>query len=202
MKKIKLDTILQSAKKVFEKYGYQKTSIDDIAKEAMIGKGTIYYYFNSKEDIYLAILKKLSNEITSVIDSKIEETSDIKEKLRLFFIEPFEHFKSHQEILLIAWTEESPVFLKKINEFKDINHAVFKKRLYQILNEAKEQNVLRGDLIDKIPEIADTVFRWLTLSGENVKICQNDGWIEKAKNDLVIFTDLLMFGLIEKEKVS
>ncbi len=202
MKNVKIETILQSAKKIFEKYGYQKASMDDIAKEAMIGKGTIYYYFNSKEDIYLAILNKFSNELSSYIEQKLSKAETLEEKLKLYILEPFEHFKSHQELLLSAWTEESPVFLKKINDFKDVNHQKFKERLIKILEEAKDDNSLKNEFKDKIKDIAEVIFRWLTISGDNVKICQNVDWIEQAKQDLEIFTDVIIYGLINKEETA
>src|SRR6266404_4457564 len=49
-------TILRAARKVFARKGYADTGVDDIAAEANIGKGTLYLYFPSKEQIYLAAL--------------------------------------------------------------------------------------------------------------------------------------------------
>jgi len=44
--------ILNAAVEVFLKYGYKKTSIDDIATHAKIGKGTVYNYYQSKEALF------------------------------------------------------------------------------------------------------------------------------------------------------
>ena len=48
--------ILESAHKLFSHYGFEKTTIEDIAKEAELGKGTIYLEFDSKEAILMAII--------------------------------------------------------------------------------------------------------------------------------------------------
>ncbi len=48
--------ILEVALKLFEKYGYEKTSIDDIARQAHKAKGSIYYNFKGKFDIYKALV--------------------------------------------------------------------------------------------------------------------------------------------------
>ena len=37
--------IIEAAEKLFHHFGYSKTSLEDIVKEASLGKGTIYYYF-------------------------------------------------------------------------------------------------------------------------------------------------------------
>ncbi len=52
------ELILTSAQKLFEKKGYELTTVDEIAAEAELGKGTIYSYFKSKDEIYIAILEK------------------------------------------------------------------------------------------------------------------------------------------------
>ena len=48
------DLILDAADRLLARYGYRKMTIDDVAKEVGIGKGTIYLHFKSKEEIALA----------------------------------------------------------------------------------------------------------------------------------------------------
>jgi AcrR family transcriptional regulator len=50
------DSILDAAERLFRRYGYKKTTIDDLAREAGIGKGTVYLYFESKESVALSVL--------------------------------------------------------------------------------------------------------------------------------------------------
>ena len=46
------DAIIETARQVFKKYGYDKTLMEHIAKAAGKGKSSIYYYFKSKEQIF------------------------------------------------------------------------------------------------------------------------------------------------------
>jgi len=48
--------ILDAARDRMHHYGFKKTTIDEIAADAGVGKGTVYLYFDSKEDLALAIL--------------------------------------------------------------------------------------------------------------------------------------------------
>ncbi len=50
------ELVIRTARKMFAKKGVTETTMDDIAKEAKIGKGTIYHYFDSKEELYCVIL--------------------------------------------------------------------------------------------------------------------------------------------------
>jgi len=55
--------ILDAALQVFGQYGYRRTSMDDIAREAGIGKGTIYLSFASKEEVFQALSQRLAQRM-------------------------------------------------------------------------------------------------------------------------------------------
>ena len=50
------ESIKRAAQELFRKFGYHKTSVNEIAKRAKIAKATIYKYFDSKEDVLHALL--------------------------------------------------------------------------------------------------------------------------------------------------
>lgn len=61
------DNISSVADKLFQQYGYEKTTMDDIAKEADYSKATLYVYFKSKEDIFnYIVLKAMSMLLQSM----------------------------------------------------------------------------------------------------------------------------------------
>ena len=57
-KEQRIDTIVESARKVFCACGFEKGSIEDIAKEAGIAEGTIYRYFDSKQGLLNEVLRR------------------------------------------------------------------------------------------------------------------------------------------------
>jgi len=54
----KLDAIVGAADRLFARFGYRRTSMDDIATEAGVAKGTLYLYFTSKEALFRALLAR------------------------------------------------------------------------------------------------------------------------------------------------
>ena len=56
---LRKEQILKISEKIFSRKGYYETFVEDIIKEAKIGKGTFYQYFKSKEDLYITLLKKI-----------------------------------------------------------------------------------------------------------------------------------------------
>src|ERR671925_147037 len=71
------EKIIQAAIESFAQTGFDRTKMEDIAKRLGLSKGTIYLYFNSKEDLFLAIcehyLKAVRDQQYSAIFSKKED---------------------------------------------------------------------------------------------------------------------------------
>lgn len=65
--------ILQAALKLFSVKGYHNVSMNDIAKEAEFGMGTLYKYFNNKEDLYKAIINELAARFHRKILQALEQ---------------------------------------------------------------------------------------------------------------------------------
>ncbi|RAX55313.1 hypothetical protein CCY99_01020 [Helicobacter sp. 16-1353] len=59
----KKDRVVKALIKCFGLYGYTKTSVNDIAKEARISKASLFYYFETKENMYIYINDFVANEL-------------------------------------------------------------------------------------------------------------------------------------------
>jgi len=68
-----LTQVLQAAEKLFAKRGFYPTTIDDIAKEAKLAKGTIYLYFDSKEDLFFSAIERKLDVLLSKIEKAVKE---------------------------------------------------------------------------------------------------------------------------------
>jgi AcrR family transcriptional regulator len=82
------DKILSVASKLFSRYGFHKTSMDEIAKNARKAKGSLYYHFSSKEDLFKEIVLKeiinLKSQLSLIIASnKLSASEKIKNYFNL-----------------------------------------------------------------------------------------------------------------------
>jgi AcrR family transcriptional regulator len=75
----KHDAILDAARTVFSREGYAASSVDDVAAQAGIGKGTVYLYFKSKEELYIAALAR---DIRVFADKAREEMESVPPSAR------------------------------------------------------------------------------------------------------------------------
>jgi len=78
--------ILSVASKLFSRYGFHKTSMDEIAKTARKAKGSLYYHFASKEDLFKEIVLKeiinLKSQLSLIVRGN---TLSASEKIKNYF---------------------------------------------------------------------------------------------------------------------
>lgn len=82
MRNDKRDAILQAAWKLIRHYGYGKTTMEDIAQEAGVGKGTAYLYFKSKAEIMLSLTELTNDRITADLRRLAAGPGSPEERLR------------------------------------------------------------------------------------------------------------------------
>lgn len=83
--------ILAAAQALFGRYGYRRTAIDDIAREAGIAKGTVYLYFKSKEEIFRALCQQLIERVLETAETACHGDMPIAERLRRLLAAKFDY---------------------------------------------------------------------------------------------------------------
>lgn len=74
--------LLAVAQTLFARYGFKKTSMEEIAQAAHIGKATIYQHVNSKEELFAAVVKAESQALLNELRSAVAEAPDYEAKIR------------------------------------------------------------------------------------------------------------------------
>jgi AcrR family transcriptional regulator len=73
--------ILDAAQSLFLRYGVKRTALDDVARDAGVAKGTLYLYFNSKENLFAAIAERLCAEVLGNAEAAIASAASITHQL-------------------------------------------------------------------------------------------------------------------------
>src|SRR5580698_9110810 len=89
--------ILAAARKVFATRGFSEATVDEIAAEAGIAKGTVYLYFSSKKDIYLAALMQGLHELHQRTAATMDAAKGVEAKLRSFVRTRIEYAEENRD---------------------------------------------------------------------------------------------------------
>jgi len=82
----KVVTIANAAAKLFSSKGYVATSMEDVAAAAKISKGSIYYYFSTKDEILDYILSTFMDAVLENAGHDLQEIDDPEERIRIMIL--------------------------------------------------------------------------------------------------------------------
>ncbi|WP_041779143.1 TetR/AcrR family transcriptional regulator [Beijerinckia indica] len=138
----KADQIIAATRSLFVRYGYRRTSVDDIAREAGVAKATLYLHFSGKEEMFREMIRRfqllqeercaaaeaietsVENKIVALIDAVYGTT-----------IEWFENTAHIEELKSVA--------LHEISVPVDEPVQAFRRRLTRMIKAAEERGELR-----------------------------------------------------------
>jgi len=142
--------IIESARKYFSRYGFHKTTMDEIAKNIHKAKGVLYYYFKSKEELFNEVVKQ---ELSYVKTELSKITASSKDSLTIIK----KYFLTRLKLLSTAVNYHETLkadFFEKYNFVKDVRDD-FTKFEYAQLNQIFKKGNIEGYL--DIKNIVSTV---------------------------------------------
>jgi TetR/AcrR family transcriptional regulator len=187
--------ILEAADNLFHRYGYAKTSLDDIAKEAGMGKGTIYYHFESKEEIFFGVVQQYAERFEKIIRDSVRNETNFIEKFTTLLTIPLKLAYQHAPLAdaLKNLPENS---LQKLKEFRNVH----KQGMIDILDEVIKEGLAQGVITDMIPaeKLVMIIFDWFLMGDNNIVIQDPDVFLAKAEAEHEWFINLLLYGIMKR----
>src|ERR1041385_2330758 len=105
LQEFRTSELLAAARTVFSRKGFHDATIDDIAHEAGVAKGTVYLYFKSKHDIYIEALRDGIGNLISEMRREAEGPGTAEAKLRRVIAVKLAFFDKHREFFQIFLSE-------------------------------------------------------------------------------------------------
>jgi len=160
--KEKQQKILRAALREFTTNGYENASTNQIVEEAEIAKGSLFYYFETKQDLYRYLIEYSLNFITEEFLNKIEQPKDK--------IDLIENFRNMSRLKLQAYSKNPDVFnflgaIYVNNESTDLPEELIsrteriKKQILADFYQNVDTSLFRQDIS---PERVTRLIRWST----------------------------------------
>jgi AcrR family transcriptional regulator len=97
--------ILEAARKIFAKKGFNDATVDDIANAAGVAKGTVYLYYRSKREVYFAALKFGIEQMYAALVEELKGVSTPEDKLRALISVKLAYFDENRDFFKIFYSE-------------------------------------------------------------------------------------------------
>ncbi|MFT5697581.1 MAG: AcrR family transcriptional regulator [Desulforhopalus sp.] len=135
--------ILNSAISLFNENGYDHTSIEQIARKAGVGKGTVYSYFNNKKSIIKGFCEYELEKIHYQLIAQSNREASVLEQMLIIYMTEFEHVTQNREFGRLYMRES--LFPDDADVTTDLDKKYF-DMLFPILEKGQERGELRKDL--------------------------------------------------------
>jgi len=176
--------IMDAAIKLFSEKGFENTTVNQLAREAGVGKSTIYGYFQSKNEIFLAFCEDKINFVFTDLAEKRDPDTPIQKQLMTLFMEQLRYVTRNYDfgrILVREMIFPKELTMEKSNELSE--------RYLNALGEILTRAVSRGELRDDLDLLYVSghfyAFYLLILSAWYQRRLQNEQEVEDALRKLM-----------------
>jgi AcrR family transcriptional regulator len=186
------EAILDATDRLLARYGYKKMTIDDVAQEVGIGKGTIYLHFSSKEELALSHIDRIVERLRERLRAIAAQDAPPDERLRQMLIErvifrfdSVQHYTQSLNDLLAALR---PQLLARRKRYFAAEAELFA----EVLNEGKRLKMLTvGDALATAELFLMATNSLLPYSLSTRELGERDDIAEKVSR----LADLLLTGV-------
>lgn len=160
------EKLLDAALKVFSKKGYVSTTLDDIAREAGVTRGALYWHFKGgKVDVFQSLIDERTAPAMGIIKGMLEKGGSPLEKVEgllvklMAYVEENEDYRAIQEILIYK-TEVTPEMADSM-KIKTQKNREAVEMLASLIVQAKKAGEVRKDVNPRIAAVTG----WCLLNG-------------------------------------
>jgi len=185
-RKLRQDRILSSALDVFKANGLDGATMDSIAEKAGFGKATLYYYFSSKEEVFLGIMEEGWKSLLASLEVIIQEEQSPRKTFIKILVQIAQNAKQRPN--LYEFLFQAPKVIN-LTEFDDQKWKKHQGKLYSILQglledgiERKEFPKLNSNLMFKA---IGGLFTGLIFFGDKKKTDISEEEVEALLNNLI-----------------
>lgn len=142
------EVILIKAKEVFSKFGFRKTSLDDIARACGKGKSSLYYYFKNKEEIFEEVIARDVDRMKADFLAAVDSVDTPQLRIRIYVLRRMQLFHN-----LVAFF---PTFRHEFMEYYSYIEKIrtrYDAEELAIIKEILEDGIRRGVFVMKNVEI-------------------------------------------------
>jgi len=138
--------------------GFKNLTVSEIAKTAMIGKGTVYDYFRNKEEIVFEIIRNIIEEHHQKLLLRSDENTSTKQKVLFlfdFFLSEYEDYEKHLDV----YKEYTSVTLSsQYGAMHDFNREC-SSFLRNILKDIIEEGIKKGEIKEIARRLIDGIMK-------------------------------------------
>lgn len=162
-KQLRREEIVMAAEKIFFSKGFDLSTMDDIAEQAELSKGTLYLYFKNKEDLHMAVARNSIRILRAVTSKVTEGAGTALEKLGRMGRAVIDFSRSDPDRMksIMTLEEMEPQTLSVTSS--DVQHLIYKESTVGTVIQLVEQGVKEKEIRADVPVMLIAHTLWMTV---------------------------------------
>ena len=195
-KEVVKEKIGKAAMQCFEKFGLDKTTLDDIAQSVGLNKASLYYYYKNKEEIFIEVGLKEGEDYIASLQQQSLLKKGIENQVWFYMLSRFNYYKNILNMNKVS-VETLNKILPRFFELYDALMKKEKKFLSQLLSNAVEEGELIKTNTAKIADVLINISDALKHSTEQKAILKRETNVDYSNsiNDMKLLVSLIFKGL-------
>jgi AcrR family transcriptional regulator len=198
------EEILDAAQKVFFEKGLFVSTMEEIAEAAELSKGTLYLYYKSKEDLYLAVMMRGTQKLSELFHKVINAQASTLGKILGISESYMEFFKTYPNYFRMMYFAQLPHFHRQVStevrEQCNLEQEKLWNPVVDLFQRAIEEKTIRSDLNPM--ELA--IILWSSATALMLRIdSESQVWMERhhidIKNTLRLSNTLLWNSMLTEK---
>jgi AcrR family transcriptional regulator len=149
------ERILEAAERCYTRHGVERTTVEDVAREAHIHRTTIYTYFRNRDEVFAGVALADSRPIVAASDRIMRGPGRFEDRLVDAFVEAQRAIRA-SPFLSLLYSPENAAFTMRAAAASDLLREKTRRALTEYVTEAIDKGELRSDVG------ADAIVSWLT----------------------------------------
>jgi AcrR family transcriptional regulator len=195
IKRFRTEGILEATRRVISSYGFEGITLERVAEEAGISKGTIYLYFENKEELLISTIEYGLDRLIERLEKCIDEEVDILKKVKNIISTKLSYIESHREFVR-AFIAEMYGQILVSDEDKVMRIKNKRDYLYKILTDVIKSGIDSG-IFRNIDPYKGAFSLVELIKGIGIKRVV-DRSEENIDNDITFIMDIFLQGIAKK----
>jgi AcrR family transcriptional regulator len=193
----KSEKIIKVAQERFGLYGFDKTSMREIAEDMHMSKGALYYYFPGKESLYRSVIDKELSEFLRNMDEDLSNIPDPMDCLRKYVVVRLSYFKTLLNLSRLraeSLSELRPFIVDTLDEFREKE----KKHIMKLLEKGRANKQIRITNFNETASLFLDLLRGLrssVLKNKKLLVLDDEEYQVLSKKTIA-FTEIFIRGLL------
>ena len=189
--------ILAAARELLERRGPEAMTMEEIAADAGVAKGTLYLYFQSKDDLILALITRVGENIIRDVEASLEGPGTPPEKL-IRMVSVLLEYLNRERLLF-------PIYARELVQGEGESRDGFRRRFQELeeqfvalLTRLFAEGIAAGHFIPANPRLLTFLIRGLIRATGYYQ--KSEGQADAAKEALPVILTLISSGLIREKQ--